>query len=86
MEAGEEDKFYWVGQTKAEDNRTTEACDWLIKKTNPNHGGNPVPLDELKELIKEAPTHDSEMQNNLARPDNFVVHPNERKTFVRHVE
>jgi len=40
-------------------------------------------MEELKDLIEEAPTHDPEMQDNLARPDNFVVHPNERKTFVK---
>ena len=49
-------------------------------------GGSPVPMGELKELIAEAPEHDDEMQDDLARPDNFVVHPNERKTFVRYVE
>jgi hypothetical protein len=58
----------------------------LIKKTNPNHGGSPVSLERLKELIDEAPTHDDDMQNDLARPENYLVHPNERKTFVRHVE
>jgi hypothetical protein len=44
-----------------------------------------VSLEELKDLIEEAPTHDDEMQDNLARPDDFVVHPNERKTWVRDV-
>jgi len=76
-------KFYWSGDTIAESDRTTEACDWLIRQTNPFEGGTPVPMDELKELIDEAPTHDPEMQDNLARPDNFVVHPQERKTFVK---
>jgi len=76
-------KFYWSGDTRAESDRTTEACDWLIRQTNPFEGGTPVPMEELKKLIDEAPTHDPEMQDNLARPDNFVVHPNERKTFVK---
>lgn len=79
----EDDLFYWTG---ALDNRTTDACEWLIRQTNPNHGGNPVPMDKLKELIEEAPEHDPDMQDNLARPENFVVHPAERKTFVRYVE
>jgi len=57
----------------------------LMDQTNPNHGGDPVSLDELKSLIEEAPEHDPEMQDNLARPEDFVVHPNERKTFVRDV-
>jgi len=45
-----------------------------------------VPMDELKSLIEEAPTHDQDMDDNLARPDDFVVHPSERKTFIRYVE
>ncbi len=80
------EKFYWTGATQAQQpDRTTDACDWLINKTNPNHGGTPVALDELKDLIEEAPTHDPEMQDDLARPDDFVVHPQERKTWVRAV-
>jgi hypothetical protein len=79
----EDERFAWVGSL---DDRTTEACRWLIEKTNPRHGGEPVPLDELKELIAEAPTHDPEMDDNLARPDDFVVHPQERKTFTRQVD
>lgn len=84
-ERGDEDGelFYWSGNL---DGRQTEACEWLIEQTNPFNGGDPVPMDELKELIDEAPTHDPEMDDNLARPENFVVHPNERKTFVRHVK
>jgi len=34
-------------------------------------------------LIEEAPEHDDSMQNDLARPENYVVHPQERKTFTR---
>jgi len=79
----EDERFAWVGSL---DDRTTEACRWLIEKTNPKHGGDPVPLDELKELIAEAPTHDPKMDDNLARPDDFVVHPQERKTFTRQVD
>ena len=82
----EGEKFYWTGATQAEQpDRTTDACDWLIQKTNPNHGGEPVSMDRLKELIDEAPTHDDDMDDNLARPENYVVHPNERKTWVRAV-
>jgi hypothetical protein len=76
----DEDRFYWSGGL---DDRTTEACRWLIEKTNPYHGGSPVPLPELRELVDEAPEHDSDMPDTLARPDSWVVHPNERKTFVR---
>jgi len=78
-----DDRFYWAGVI---DNRTTDACEWLINKTNPNNGGTPVSMSELKDLIAEAPTHDEGMDDNLARPDDFVVHPNERKTFVRYVD
>jgi hypothetical protein len=76
--------FKWVGVF--DDGRTTDACKWLLEQTNPKHGGTPVPLDELRELIDEAPEHDPEMQDDLARPGNYTVHPNERKTFVRHIE
>jgi hypothetical protein len=75
-----DDKFYWTG---AIDNRTTDACEWLIKQTNPNYGGTPVELKDLQDLIEEAPEHDDSMQDDLARPENYVVHPNERKTFTR---
>jgi len=75
--------FYWSGNL---DGRQTEACEWLIRETNPNYGGDPVPMDELKALIEEAPTHDPDMDDNLARPNDFCVHPNERKTFIRYVE
>lgn len=78
-----DERFYWSGVL---DERTTDACRWLVEKTNPFEGGTPVPLEELQELIDEAPSHDSKMKNNLARPQDFVVHPNERKTFVRYVE
>lgn len=75
--------FYWTGVLN---DRTTDACEWLIRQTNPKHGGKPVAMNELKELIDEAPEHDDDMQDDLARPDDWVVHPNERKTWVRHVE
>lgn len=79
----DDETFYWSG---ALDNRTTDACRWLIETTHPSHGGTPVPLDELRDLIEEAPEHDDDMDDNLARPNDYVVHPQERKTFVRHVE
>lgn len=82
----EGEKFYWTGATQAEQpERTTDACDWLIQKTNPKHNGTPVSLSRLKELIAEAPTHDPDMDDNMARPENFTVHINERKTYTRAV-
>ena len=81
-----DEQFYWTGATQAEQpDRTTDACDWLIHKTNPNYGGTPVSLDELKDLIEEAPEHDEDMNDNLARPEDYVPHINCRKTFVRDV-
>jgi len=84
QEQGETDDglFYWTGATLG-DSRQTEACAWLISKSNPFEGGEPVPIDELEDMVAEAPTHDDEMDNNLARPDSFVVHPNERSTFAQ---
>lgn len=76
-------RFYWSGVL---DGRTTQACEWLIKQTNPFHNGTPVGFDELKDMIEEAPRHDPDMQNDIARPEDWVVHPNERKTFVRYRE
>jgi hypothetical protein len=82
-ERGEADAlFYWSGAEPGDD-RQTEACRWLIEKTNPFHGGEPVPLQELRELVDEAPQHDDDMNNALARPDSWVVHPQERSTFVK---
>jgi hypothetical protein len=78
-ERGLEDaKFRWVSTN---DDRRTDACEWLTEKTKDG-----VSMERLKELIDEAPTHDPDMQNDLARPDNYVVHPNERSTWVRVVE
>jgi len=54
-------------------------------KTNPNEGGTPVSLEKLRELIAEAPTHDPDMQDDLARPENYVPHINCRKTYARDV-
>jgi len=78
---GDDARYKWVGPT---DDRNTDACEWLREQTNPKFGGTPVPIDELKELIQEAPTHDDEMPDDMARE--WVVHPNERYTYVRVVE
>jgi len=81
-ERGEADeRFYWTGANLG-DPRQTEACAWLIRQTNPFENGDPVPMDELKAMIEEAPEHDDDMADNLARPESYVVHPNERSTFV----
>lgn len=77
-DADEGDVFYWEG---ADDSRITEACKELLELTNPRHGGTPRPLDELVAL--------EEKVHNKHFPDldfrRHVIHPNERKTFVRDV-
>ena len=70
-------RFRWVS---ANDQRRTDACEWLSEQTEDG-----VTMERLKELIEEAPTHDEDMQDDLARPENYVVHPNERSTWVRKV-
>jgi hypothetical protein len=88
----EDETFYWTG---AVDNRTTDACKWLMggsdladdiggafDGTNPNHGGTPRSLDELKELIKKAAEKDPDV-NTDARE--FTPHISCRKTYVRDV-
>jgi hypothetical protein len=88
----ENEEFYWTG---AIDDRTTDACRWLIggtseaeniggafDGTNPNYGGNPVSLEELKELVKEAAEKDDEI---TTKPREWTPHINCRKTYVRNV-
>jgi len=74
QERGEADDglFYWTGAEPGDD-RQTDACEWLIETTNPFH----------QELVDEAPSHDDDMENTLARPGSWVVHPNERSTFAQ---
>jgi hypothetical protein len=89
----EDDTYYWVGSV---DERTTDACKWLIggteladniggsfDGTNPNHGGNPVSMERLKELVQEAAKKDPDI-NTKARE--WTPHINCRKNFVRYVE
>lgn len=74
--------FYWTGAEPGDD-RQTEACEWLIKKTNPFFGGTPRPMGELRDMVEEAPTHDPGMPDTMARPESWVVHINERSTFAK---
>ena len=88
----ENEEFYWTGSI---DDRTTDACRWLIggtseaeniggafDGTNPNYGGNPVSLDELKDLVKEAARKDPEIDTEARE---WTPHINCRKTYVRNV-
>lgn len=79
-ERGEEFRYKWVGNV---DDRTTEACEWLLEQTNPSYGGTPVTLERLKELIQEAPEHDDDIETQARE---FTPHINCRKRYVRHVE
>jgi len=81
-ERGEEFRYKWVGDYTSD--RTTDACKWLLEQTNPKHGGTPVSMDRLKELIQEAPEHDEDIKDTMAR--DFTPHINCRKRFVRYVE
>jgi hypothetical protein len=87
-----EDTFYWVGSV---DDRTTDACKWLIggtdtadnisggfNGTNPNYGGEPVALDELRDLIQEAAEKDPDVTTDARK---YTPHIQCRKTYVRDV-
>lgn len=71
-------RFRWTGPSDA---RTTEACEWLKDRT-----ADGVTLERLRELIEDAPTHDDDMQDNMARPENYLPHISCRHTYVRVVE
>lgn len=74
---GQDDsKFKWVGP---QDSRTTDACEELKDRTNPDHGGTPVSLPEL--VDEERDVHDEYFDRLEFRK--HVIHPNERHTFVR---
>jgi len=82
-------RFKWVG---TEDGRTTDACSWLkggdslagggpsFDGTNPEHGGEPVGLKEMQDLIKTA---NEEFVDHA--PREYTPHINCRHTFVRAV-
>jgi len=39
-------------------------------------------MEELRDMVDEAWQHDDSMDRNMARPDSWVVHINERSTLV----
>lgn len=69
--------FKWEGP---DDQRTTDACKELKEETNPDYGGTPVPMPELKR--KEREVHNKHFKN-LSFRDDHTIHPHERHTFVR---
>lgn len=80
-EQGEADEreFKWIGP---DDDDVTDACEFLKEETNPDHGGEPVDIDELEGLVDKA--------RDKFFPDfeggDWTVHWNERHTFVEHFD
>ncbi len=79
FEGSADDRFYWQGPSDA---RTTEACEELKERTNPQYGGDPVSMNELVRM--EEDVHQQHFPH-LAAFRKHTIHPNERHTFVRQV-
>lgn len=73
-------RFYWQGP---DDQRTTDACTELKEETNPQYGGTPVTLNDLKRREKQL---QQQHFPSLSQFRDHTIHPNERHTFVRHVD
>jgi len=71
--------FYWQGVS---DSRQTDFCKAIKKATNPQHGGEPVKLVELKRRAEEL---HREHFPSLSFRGIEAAHPNCRHTFVRSV-
>jgi len=69
--------FYkWVGP---DDSRTTDACERLKALTNPDHGGTPVGMEDLKRLERKIANEEfPELEWR-----EHMLHINERHTFRR---
>ena len=78
----EDSLFYWTGAEPGDD-RQTEACRALIERTNPFHGGEPVPLEELRDLLSWAAEQDPDLDASMVREDNWLIHIGERSTFSK---
>lgn len=75
-DAGEKQYFKWVGP---DDSRTTDACERLKELTNPDEGGTPKTMSELKRLERQVA---NEFFPGLEWREH-MLHPNERHTFRR---
>ncbi len=73
---GPQERFMWVGP---DDSRTTDACEKLKRLTNPDYGGDPMTMPELKRA--EEAVHSEFFPDLEFRT--HVVHINERHTFRR---
>ena len=78
----EEGLFYWTGAEPGDD-RQTEACRLLIERTNPFHGGTPVPLEELRSLLTWAAEQADDVDASMVREGNWIIHIGERSTFSK---
>ena len=86
-----ESEFKWLGPV---DGRKHSSCQWLIggdslagtntgfEGTNPDYGGSPVPLDELRDLVQEA--NDRFVEGHEAR--RYTPHIGCRDTYVQHYD
>jgi hypothetical protein len=68
---------YWDGPN---DNDVTETCRWLKQQTNPEFDGTPVPMDELRDLQKEAIRRFSDQDPGATAVRDHVLHAQERHT------
>ena len=68
---------YWDGP---DDDDTTEMCTWLKEETNPEYGGDPVPMEQLKRLQREAIDRFGDDDPDSRKVRDHVLHPNERHT------
>lgn len=71
-----ERRFKWVGPI--DDDKTDASWD-VLEQTNPDHGGTPRPLPELKSIVQEArnehfPDLDAEWADSWQDRDTFVEH------------
>jgi predicted Zn-ribbon and HTH transcriptional regulator len=68
---------YWDGP---DDENVTEMCEWLKGETNPEYGGDPVPMQELKRLQREAVDRFSDADPDSKYVTDHHLHPQERHT------
>lgn len=69
---------YWDGPL---DGNQTDMCEWLTKKTHPERGGNPVPMNELKALQRKAIERFADHDPYSQYVSDHHLHPQERYTF-----
>jgi len=68
---------YWDGP---DDGDTTEMCAWLKRQTNPAYGGDPVSMDELHSLQRDAIEKFGDGQPHAGSVRDHILHANERHT------